>query len=57
MLRGCVPKKLLVYASHYAHDFVDAGGYGWEVGEHRLHWNRLIEAKTRELDRLNGNSI
>ena len=31
--RGCIPKKLLVYASHFSHDFEDAAGYGWIVGE------------------------
>ena len=31
--RGCIPKKLLVYASHFSHDFEDAAGYGWTVGE------------------------
>src|SRR5690606_40050165 len=33
VIRGCVPKKLLVYASHFAEDFKDAEGYGWTVGE------------------------
>ena len=33
---GCIPKKLLVYASHYADDFDDAAGYGWTVGERRV---------------------
>lgn len=54
VLRGCVPKKLLVYASKFSHDFHDAQGFGWEVGSVRLDWARLIEAKNRELDRLNG---
>ena len=54
VLRGCVPKKLLVYASEYAGALVDAGGFGWEIGAHGLDWGRLIEAKDRELDRLNG---
>ncbi|MBT8059605.1 MAG: FAD-dependent oxidoreductase, partial [Gammaproteobacteria bacterium] len=31
VIRGCVPKKLLVYASHFAEDFEDARGYGWTV--------------------------
>ena len=34
--RGCIPKKLLVYASHFSHDFEDAAGYGWTVGRARL---------------------
>ena len=33
VIRGCVPKKLLSYAAHFAEEFEDAAGYGWEVGE------------------------
>ncbi|MCX5514554.1 glutathione-disulfide reductase [Kaistia algarum] len=54
VIRGCVPKKLLVYASHFAEDFEDAAGFGWSVGETRFDWARLIEAKDREIDRLNA---
>ena len=36
VIRGCVPKKLLVYASRFADDFADAAGYGWRVGETQL---------------------
>ncbi|MCH9688671.1 MAG: glutathione-disulfide reductase [Deltaproteobacteria bacterium] len=54
VLRGCVPKKLLVYASHLRDELEDAAGYGWTVGETSLDWARLIEAKDAELDRLNG---
>ncbi len=53
VLRGCVPKKLLVYASEYASALVDAVGFGWEIGEHSIDWGRLVEAKDRELKRLN----
>ena len=53
VIRGCVPKKLLSYASHYAEEFEDAAGYGWELGESRFSWSRLIENKDREIDRLN----
>jgi len=53
VIRGCVPKKLLVYASHFAEDFEDARGFGWEVGPARFDWPRLIRAKDREIDRLN----
>lgn len=53
VIRGCVPKKLLVYASHFAEDFEDAKGYGWEVGATRFSWPKLIEAKDAEIDRLN----
>jgi glutathione reductase (NADPH) len=53
VLRGCVPKKLLVYASHFVEEFADAAGFGWTVGEARHDWPALIAAKDRELDRLN----
>lgn len=53
VIRGCVPKKLLSYAAHFAEEFEDAAGYGWEVGETRFSWERLIERKDREIDRLN----
>ncbi|HVI02236.1 MAG TPA: glutathione-disulfide reductase [Enhygromyxa sp.] len=52
VLRGCVPKKLLVYGASYSEHFADAAGYGWEFGEPRLDWAKLIDAKNRELDRL-----
>lgn len=54
VLRGCVPKKLLVYGAHFHADFEDAAGYGWSVGEPALDWKRLQAAKAKELDRLNG---
>ncbi|MFC1775995.1 glutathione-disulfide reductase [Pseudomonadota bacterium] len=53
VIRGCVPKKLLSYAAHFAEEFEDAKGYGWDVGETRFSWPRLIENKDREIDRLN----
>ena len=53
VLRGCVPKKLLVIGSHFADDFEDARAYGWDLhGEPTLDWPRLIAAKNKELDRL-----
>jgi glutathione reductase (NADPH) len=54
VLRGCVPKKLLVYASHVRDEIEDAKGFGWTIGEAKLDWGKLIEAKNKELDRLNG---
>src|SRR5258708_30009572 len=54
VLRGCVPKKLLVYGVHFAEELEDAAGYGWEIGASRLDWAKLIPAKDRELDRLHG---
>jgi glutathione reductase (NADPH) len=55
VLRGCVPKKLLVYASHLRDELEDAAGYGWSLGgTPTLDWARLIAAKDAELDRLNA---
>src|SRR5512146_2058035 len=51
---GCIPKKLLVYASHYSEDFEDAAGFGWTVGERRFDWTKLVAAKETELARLNA---
>ena len=50
---GCVPKKLLVYASHYGHDFVDAAGYGWSGSAPTHDWRTLIGNKDTEISRLN----
>ncbi len=52
--RGCVPKKLMVYASHFPKDFKAASGYGWTVGESKFDWNTMITAVNNEVDRLNG---
>ena len=51
---GCVPKKLFVYASHFAEEFRDAKGFGWSVGERSHSWPVLIENKNAEIKRLNG---
>jgi glutathione reductase (NADPH) len=53
VIRGCVPKKLLVYASHFSEDFEDARGFGWSVGPTEFSWPDLIRAKDAEIDRLN----
>ncbi|AFQ46892.1 glutathione-disulfide reductase [Burkholderia cepacia] len=52
VLRGCIPKKLLVYASHYPHELEDAQGFGWRFGAGTLDWSALIAAKDREINRL-----
>ncbi len=52
VIRGCVPKKLLVYASRFSDEFEDAAGYGWTVGEPTFHWPTLIANKDREIARL-----
>ncbi|WP_183200694.1 glutathione-disulfide reductase [Aureimonas pseudogalii] len=54
VIRGCVPKKLFVYASQFSDGFEDAAGYGWTVGERSFDWPTLIAAKDREIDRLEG---
>jgi glutathione reductase (NADPH) len=54
VLRGCVPKKLLVYASHFGDEIRDAAAYGWNTGPATLDWGALVAAKDRELDRLNA---
>ncbi|CAM2183410.1 Glutathione reductase [Burkholderia latens] len=54
VLRGCIPKKLLVYASHYPHEIDDAKGFGWTFGAGSLDWPALIAAKDREINRLSG---
>ena len=51
---GCIPKKLLVYASHFHDDFEDAAGFGWTVGESTFDWSTLIANKNQEIERLNG---
>ena len=54
VIRGCVPKKLFVYASQFSEAFEDAGGFGWTVGDTSFSWTKLIAAKDKEIDRLNG---
>ncbi|PSM20050.1 glutathione-disulfide reductase [Nitratireductor sp. StC3] len=54
VIRGCVPKKLFVYASQFPEHFEDAAGYGWSVPEARFDWPTLIANKDREIARLEG---
>ena len=54
VIRGCVPKKLLVYASHFREDFEDAVAYGWNAEVPDFDWQTLIANKDAEIDRLNG---
>jgi glutathione reductase (NADPH) len=54
VIRGCVPKKFLVYAAEFADDLADAAGYGWHVPAPRFDWVRLISRKNAEIDRLEG---
>ena len=52
VIRGCVPKKLLVYASRFADEFEDAAGYGWTLQEPKFDWPTLIANKDKEIARL-----
>lgn len=54
VIRGCVPKKLYVYASQFPEHFEDAAGFGWSVGETRFDWSKLVSAKEAEITRLEG---
>jgi len=54
VIRGCVPKKLLVYGSRYGSELADAHGFGWTCGELSFDWPTLIHNVKREVDRLNG---
>ena len=54
VIRGCVPKKLFVYASEYSSHFKDSKGFGWSGGDQTFDWPALIAAKDAEIDRLNG---
>ncbi|CAB3754079.1 glutathione-disulfide reductase [Paraburkholderia solisilvae] len=54
VVRGCVPKKLLVYASEFGHMADDARSYGWDAGTKRFDWRTLIENKDKEVDRLSA---
>ena len=52
--RGCVPKKLMVYASTFPNYFEEAQGYGWSVGASQFDWLKMITAVNNEVGRLNG---
>ncbi len=52
VIRGCVPKKLLVYASRFRGEFEDAAGYGWTVPQWSFDWPTLIANKDKEIARL-----
>src|ERR1044071_9506394 len=52
VIRGCVPKKMLVYASRFRDEFEDAEGFGWTFGETHFDWAKLIAGKDREIARI-----
>ncbi len=54
VIRGCIPKKLLVYASRFRDDFEDAVGFGWSGTAAKFHWPTLIANKDAEIARLEG---
>ena len=54
VIRGCVPKKLLVYGAHFAEDLQDARRFGWEVGEPRFNWPTLRDNVLAEVTRIEG---
>ena len=54
VIRGCVPKKFMVYASEYSRSFATARGYGWDIGETKFDWRRFLMAKDDEIARLSG---
>lgn len=51
---GCVPKKLMVYASHYSHDIEDARAFGWSAESGNFDWSYFMQKKDAEISRLNG---
>ena len=54
VIRGCIPKKLLVYASQFRENIMDSAGYGWSFGDCKFDWPTLIANKDREIGRLEG---
>jgi glutathione reductase (NADPH) len=54
VIRGCVPKKLFVYASRFADEFEDAAGFGWSAPEPSFDWATLVRNKDAEIARLEG---
>lgn len=54
VIRGCVPKKLLVYGSHFAEELQDAANYGWTVEKMNFDWPTLRDAVLKDVDRLNS---
>ncbi len=52
--RGCVPKKLMVYASHFPAIFTEAVGYGWSEVKSQLNWQKMVTAVNQEIERLNA---
>jgi glutathione reductase (NADPH) len=54
VLRGCIPKKMMVYASHFADDIETAKDFGWDITINSHNWNAFKESRDKELSRLSG---
>ncbi|MBX7482624.1 glutathione-disulfide reductase [Qipengyuania qiaonensis] len=54
VIRGCVPKKMLVYGAHFAEDLEDCANFGWEIGERKFDWIKLRDNVLKDVDRLEG---
>src|SRR5271154_6426876 len=54
VVRGCIPKKFMVYASEFPHAFESAADFGWTLGEARFDWPIFLERKDLEIARLSG---
>lgn len=55
VIRGCVPKKILVYGASFRGEFEDSQNFGWDIhGDIKFDWKRLIANKNKEITRLNG---
>jgi glutathione reductase (NADPH) len=52
VIRGCVPKKLLVYGAHFAEDLADARRFGWDVPDCKFDWKTLTANVFEEVDRI-----
>lgn len=54
VIRGCVPKKMLVYGAHFAEDLEEAERFGWDIGSRKFIWPRLRDIVQADIDRLEG---
>lgn len=54
VIRGCVPKKMLVYGAHFAEDLEDCQKFGWEIEGKTFNWQKLRDNVLADVDRLEG---
>ena len=52
VIRGCVPKKLMVHAAEFSQYFSDSEGYGWTIKDQHFNWQKMVAARDKEIDRL-----